>query len=299
MFISLKSMKNDNSKMVGRRLIRSYLTSVISISLVLYLVAMALFAWVNTVTLSNYFKENSVVAVILKSNTTEAQAQDLMKRIEGLDFVRKATYISREQGQKEMEALLGENFLDVFSTSPIPISLEINLKGEFFSKDSLAMVRSLLAKDPLVREVTCQESLVEAMNSNLDKIGLVVAAVIVLLLVISVALIANTVRLNIFSKRFTIHTMRLVGAKRAFIRKPFLRQAFWQGAVAALIADAAFAVTLQYIWKHTGDMLGLFNKEIIIPIFVIVFVAGILVCMLTAAYMVNKLSDISKDDLYL
>ncbi len=299
MFISLKSMKNDNSKMVGRRLIRSYLTSVISISLVLYLVAMALFAWVNTVTLSNYFKENSVVAVILKSNTTEAQAQDLMKRIEGLDFVRKATYISREQGQKEMEALLGENFLDVFSTSPIPISLEINLKGEYFSKDSLAMVRSLLAKDPLVREVTCQESLVEAMNSNLDKIGLVVAAVIVLLLVISVALIANTVRLNIFSKRFTIHTMRLVGAKRAFIRKPFLRQAFWQGAVAALIADAAFAVTLQYIWKHTGDMLGLFNKEIIIPIFVIVFVAGILVCMLTAAYMVNKLSDISKDDLYL
>jgi cell division transport system permease protein len=292
-------MKNDNSKMVGRRLIRSYLTSVISISLVLYLVAMALFAWVNTVTLSNYFKENSVVAVILKSNTTEAQAQDLMKRIEGLDFVRKATYISREQGQKEMEALLGENFLDVFSTSPIPISLEINLKGEYFSKDSLAMVRSLLAKDPLVREVTCQESLVEAMNSNLDKIGLVVAAVIVLLLVISVALIANTVRLNIFSKRFTIHTMRLVGAKRAFIRKPFLRQAFWQGAVAALIADAAFAVTLQYIWKHTGDMLGLFNKEIIIPIFVIVFVAGILVCMLTAAYMVNKLSDISKDDLYL
>ena len=292
-------MKNDNSKMVGRRLIRSYLTSVISISLVLYLVAMALFAWVNTMTLSNYFKENSVVAVILKSNATEAQAQDLMKRIEGMDFVKKATYISQEQGQKEMEELLGESFLDVFSNSPIPISLEINLKSDYFSKDSLAMVRGLLAKDPLVREVTCQESLVEAMNSNLDKIGLVVAAVIVLLLVISVALIANTVRLNIFSKRFTIHTMRLVGAKRSFIRKPFLRQAFWQGAIAAIIADIAFAVTLQYIWKHTGDMLGLFNKEVIIPIFVIVFVAGILICMLTATYMVNKLSDISKDDLYL
>lgn len=292
-------MKNDNSKMVVRRLVRSYLTSVISISLVLFLVAVALFAWINTKGLSDYFKEHAVVSVILKNNATEQQALDLKQKYEALNFVSAATYISQEQGKKEMEELLGENFLEVFTTSPIPISLEVNLKSDYFSKDSLAMVRSILAKDPLVREVNYQESLVEAMNSNLDKIGLVVAAVIVLLLVISVALIANTVRLNIFSKRFTIHTMRLVGAKRAFIRKPFLRQAFWQGAIAAIIADIAFAITLQYIWKHTGDMLGLFNKEVIIPIFAIVFVAGILICVLTAAYMVGKLSDISKDDLYL
>ena len=292
-------MKNDNSKMVGRRLIRSYLTSVISISLVLFLMALALFAWANTKSLSNYFKENSVVSVILKSNATEAQAQDLMKKIQALDFVKKAEYISREQGEEEMKHLLGDNFMEVFTTSPIPISLEVNLKSDYFAKDSIKMVRELISKEPLVREVTCQESLVEAMNSNLDKIGLVVAAVIILLLVISVALIANTVRLNIWSKRFTIHTMRLVGAKRSFIRKPFLRQAFWQGAIAALIADIFFALVLQYAWKKTGDMLGLFNKEVIIPIFAIVFVAGILICVLTASYQVGKLSDISKDDLYI
>lgn len=292
-------MKNDNSKMVGRRLIRSYLTSVISISLVLFLVAVALFAWANTKILANYFKENSVVSVILKSNATEAQAQDLMKKLQERDFVKKVQFISREQGEKEMKHLLGDNFMEVFTTSPIPISLDINLKSDYFAKDSIKMVRELISKDPLVREVTCQESLVEAMNSNLDKIGLVVAAVIILLLVISVALIANTVRLNIHSKRFTIHTMRLVGAKRSFIKKPFLRQAFWQGAIAALIADLFFALVLQYTWKHAGDMLGLFNKEVIIPIFAIVFVAGIVICVLTASYMVGKLSDISKDDLYL
>lgn len=292
-------MKNDNSKMVGRRLIRSYLTSVISISLVLFLVALALFAWANTKILANYFKENSVVSVILKSNATETQAQDLMKKLQEKDFVKKVQYISREQGEKEMKHLLGDDFMEVFTTSPIPISLDINLKSDYFAKDSIKMVRELISKDPLVREVTCQESLVEAMNSNLDKIGLVVAAVIILLLVISVALIANTVRLNIHSKRFTIHTMRLVGAKRNFIRKPFLKQAFWQGAIAALIADLFFALVLQYTWKHAGDMLGLFNKEVIIPIFAIVFVAGIVICVLTASYMVGKLSDISKDDLYL
>ena len=137
------------------------------------------------------------------------------------------------------------------------------------------------------------------MNSNLDKIGLFVATIITILLVISVALIANTVRLNIYSKRFTIHTMRLVGAKRSFIRKPFLRQAFWQGAISALIVDAAFALVLQYAWKHIGEMFGLFNNETIITIFALIFVAGVLICVCTAAYMVNKLSDISKDDLYL
>lgn len=292
-------MKNDNSKMVGRRLIRSLLTSVISISLVLFIAALALFAWANTKSLSDFFKENSVVSVILRSNATEGQAQGLMQKFQSYPFVKNAKYISREQGEEEMKHLLGEDFMEVFTTSPIPLSLEVNLTSDYFSKDSLKMVRDIFARDPLVREVTCQESLVEAMNSNLDKIGLVAAAVIILLLVISVALIANTVRLSIFSKRFTIHTMRLVGAKRSFIRRPFIRQAFWQGAVAALIADLAFALVLQYAWKHGADMPGLFNKEIIIPIFAIVFVAGVLICILTATFMVNKLSDISKDDLYL
>jgi cell division transport system permease protein len=137
------------------------------------------------------------------------------------------------------------------------------------------------------------------MNSNLEKIGIAVGAVIILLLVISIALIANTVRLNIFSRRFTIHAMRLVGAKRSFIRKPFTRQTFWQGVISSLIACGAFALLLQYAYKKMGDMFGLFSKEVIIPIFVIVFAAGILICVFTATYMVNKLSDISKDDLYL
>ncbi|MBO4558286.1 MAG: permease-like cell division protein FtsX [Bacteroidales bacterium] len=292
-------MKNDNSKIVGRRLVRSYLTSVISISLVLFLVAVACFAWINTSSISNYFKENSTVSVILKGDATEADAQALLEKVSKLGFVKQATCISREQGQKEMEELLGKGFLDVFESSPIPISLEVNLKSDYFSKDSLQMVQQALAAYPAVREVTCQESLVEAMNSNLDTIALVVAAVIALLLIISVALIANTVRLNIYSKRFTIHTMRLVGAKRSFIRKPFLRQAFWQGAIAAAIACGVFTLALYYAHSRIGNMFGLFSKEVIIPIYAIVFVAGILICTLTAAYQVNKLSDISKDDLYL
>lgn len=292
-------MKNDNSKIVGRRLVRSYLTSVISISLVLFLAAVALFVWINTKSLSDYFKENSVVSVILKNDVSESEAQQLLSRCETYSFVKKATLVSREQGRKEMEKMLGKDFLDVFSSSPIPISLDLNLESEYFSKDSLAMVTKLLSADSRVREVTYQESLVEAMNSNLDTIGLVVAGVIALLLIISVALIANTVRLNIYSKRFTIHTMRLVGAKRSFIRRPFLGQALLQGTVSAIIALGAFSLALYYAHKRISDIFPIFNKELIIPIFAVVFAAGILICVTTAAYQVNKLSDISKDDLYL
>ena len=292
-------MKNDNSKIVGRRLVRSYLTSVISISLVLLLVAATLFVWINTKSLSDYFKENAVVSVILGSDAKEEDAEELLARCRTYSFVKNATLISREQGRKELEQMLGKDFLDVFATSPIPISLDINLSSGYFSKDSLDKVKELLSADKRVREVTYQESLVEAMNSNLDTIVLVVAGIIALLLIISVALIANTVRLNIYSKRFSIHTMRLVGAKRSFIRRPFLAQALLQGAVSGLIACGAFALILQYAYKRIGDSFGLFNKELIIPIFAIVFAAGILICVTTAAYQVNKLSDISKDDLYL
>ncbi len=292
-------MKKESSKRMTRRLIRSYLTSVASISLVLLLLAVTLLAWTNTKSLSDYFKESAAVSVILKNDATEADALALQQRVEKLDFVKKATFISREQGEKEMESLLGEDFLKVFAANPIPISLELNLESGYFDADSLKAVSALLMKEDCVREVSCQESLVEAMNSNLDKIAIAAAAVIALLLVISVALISNTVRLNIFARRFTIHTMRLVGAKRSFIRRPFIRQAFWQGVVSGLIACGCFALLLWYFKGYAGDVLGIFSRELIIPIFAAVMAAGILICMLTTAFQVNRLADISKDDLYI
>ncbi len=295
-------MGNDASKSgktVRKRLARSYITSVVSISLVLFLVAVVLFFWVNIKSISNYFKENSVVSVILTPEADEKDALELRNDILQCPFVRDAVYISKEQGQKEMEEMLGKGFLDVFESSPIPISLEVNLVGEYFATDSLKMVKEQFSAMPKVREVTYQESLVEALNSNLDKIGLIAAAVIALLLFISVVLIGNTVRLNVYSKRFTIHTMRLVGAKRSFIRRPFSRQAFWQGAVSALLAVGCSAALLYYAWTRIGDIFGVFSLKVIIPIFAVVFVFGILICVITSMFMVNKLADISKDDLYL
>ena len=290
---------SKSGKRVRKRLARSYITSVVSISLVLFLVAMVCFFWVNVKSVTNYFKENSVVTVIMTPEAGEKEALELRNDILRFPFVRNAAYISKEQGQKEMEEMLGKGFLDVFESSPIPISLEVSLAGEYFATDSLRMVKERFQAMPSVREVTYQESLVEALNSNLSKIGLIAAAVIILLLFISVVLIGNTVRLNVYSKRFSIHTMRLVGAKRSFIRKPFSRQAFWQGALSALLAAACFAAVLYFARQKIGDIFGVFSLKVIIPIFALVFVFGIIICVITSALMVNRLADLPKDDLYL
>ena len=144
--------------------------------------------------------------------------------------------MSREQGAKEMTDLLGEDFLNVFEAAPIPVSVDVTLKADYVSSDSLEVVKNEIMKSPLVDEVVYQQFLVDKLNTNLRKISMVLGVFIVLLLFISFVLINNTVRLNVFSRRFTIHTMRLVGATKSFIRAPFMVQAVFQGLFSALLA---------------------------------------------------------------
>ena len=289
--------KKDNNIII-KRLVRSYLSSVISISLVLFLIGTILFLWLNTKSVSDFFRENAVVSVILKEDATEAKAIDLKSIIENKEFVRSAEYISREQGMEEMSRLLGSDFLEVFEVNPIPISIDVHIKGEWFNQDSLSAIRNNLSAYPLVREVTYQESIIEILNANLGRLGMIIAVVIALLLFISIVLIGNTVRMNIYARRFTIHTMQMVGAKRSFIRRPFLLQAALKGAVAALIADAALYFALRYADRKIGNIFSIFDSQYNLYIYAIVFAVGILICIFATAFTVNRLAYMSKDDMY-
>ncbi|MBQ7222141.1 MAG: permease-like cell division protein FtsX [Bacteroidales bacterium] len=291
-------MARKEKTIINRRLVQSYLSSTISISLVLYLVGIACFVGFNAKGVSNYFKENTVVSVILKSGTTEEKALQFEKELSEKEFVKTAEYISKERGYQEMKDLLGDNFLDVFEVNPIPISIDLNLNAEYCSSDSLAMIKESLSKMSLVKEVTYQESLVEMLNANLNKIGIVMSIAIILLLFISFVLIGNTVRLNVYAKRFTIHTMRLVGAKKNFIRKPFVKQAAMQGVVAALVAIILLGATLLYAKKHASAIFAMFDSSLLLVIFAVVMLVGILICMIAAWYVVGKVAYLSKDDLY-
>ena len=196
----------DSNRIIRKRYVRAFLSSVVSISLVLLLVGIASFLLVSERSVSDYLKENMQVSVMMKRDVGESTALRYKKSIDEEPFVRSSAYVSKEQGAKEMAQLLGEDFLGVFETAPIPISINLTLKSEYVSPDSLAVVKARLEKSPEVEEVVYQQSLVEALNSNLSKISLFLAVFIALLLFISFVLINNTVRLSVYSKRFTIHT---------------------------------------------------------------------------------------------
>ena len=281
-----------------RRLANAYMSSVISISLVLMLVGVAAMLLLNARSVTNYFKENMSVAVILKQSVTDDQALGFLTELENERYVKTTKFVSREQGEIEMMEMLGEDFLDVFETSPVPASIDMTLLSDFVSSDSLEVVKAEVMTHDIVDEVNYQKSLVDALNANLSRISAILAVFIALLLFVSYVLINNTVRLGVFARRFTIHTMKLVGATRAFIRAPFLVQAAVQGIFSAVIANAALVGLLYLLKEHVGQLFEIFSKEVLIMVMCVVFAAGLMICVISTYFVVNKLVSLKKDELY-
>lgn len=291
-------MEKKKNNIVEKRLIRSYVTSVVSISLVLILVAAAAILVANANNIARYFKENMTVSVILKQSTSEKEARALEKDLSKKSYVKESRYVSKEEGAKEMEALLGADFLDVFESSPIPISIDLKLDGDVITRDSLNYIKGNIQKSRFVEEVVYQETLVEALNANLHKIGLIVGAVILILLFISFALISNTVRLNIYARRFTIHTMSLVGAKRSFIARPFVKQAVLEGAASGLLASAVMFGIVAYVKSSSPLLENVIRTDLEVAVLGLTVLLGILICVISTFIVVRRVAYISKDDLY-
>ena len=291
-------MRKVEKRLMRRRLAGAWISSVISISLVLLLVGVGSLLLVNASSVSDYFKENMQVSVILKDEVSEAEAGILAGKLEGKEYIKGVEIISRETGIKEMAQLLGEDFLEVFETAPVPVSLDISLKAEYVSSDSLAVVRKDIAASPLVDDVVYRQSLVDALNANLRKISFVLAVFIALLLFISFVLINNTVRLNVFARRFTIHTMKLVGASRSFIRRPFLLQGAVQGLFAALIAILMLIGGLFILRNSFSALFEVFSLKMLLVVMGIVVASGVLICVISTYFVVNRLLSLSKDQLY-
>ncbi len=291
-------MGKEEKGIINRRLRSSYLSTVISISLVLLLVGIAALLLVNARSVSDYFKENMQVSVMLKQDVTEKTARAFLLELGGERYIKSTEFISVEQGEKEMAEMLGEDFLDVFESSPIPISIDVTLKADYVSADSLDMVKTEISASPLVDEVVYQRSLVEALNANLSKISFVLGIFIVLLLFVSFVLINNTIRLNVYARRFTIHTMKLVGATRSFIRSPFMVQAVFQGIFSAMIAVLGLIGLLFFIRNEIAGLFEIFSLDLLLAVIGIVMVSGIVICLVSTCLVVNKLISLDKDDLY-
>lgn len=283
---------------IRRRLVSAWISTVLSLSLVLFLVGVSTLLLINAKGVSDYFKEHLQVSVLLKEQVQEEEALAFESKLSALEFVRSTRFISREQGVEEMSRMLGQDFLDVFESAPVPISIDVNLQAQYVSADSLSVVKEQLAASPLVEEVVYQTSLVEALNENLQKISLAIAVAVLLLLFISAVLIANTVRLDLYSHRFSIHTMQLVGATAGFIRAPFVGRSALQGLIAALVGSLLLVGAMFILRREFAQLFQLFTLESLLQTMAVMVVFGVLICVIGTYIVVSRMVGFSRDQVY-
>ena len=285
-------------KTVKRRLAGAYVSSALSIALVLLLVGLAALLSVNARGITRWFKENMQMEVILHEEVSEPAAEGYKAELEALPYVKSVRMVTREEGVKELREMLGEDFLDVFESTSVPLSLELTLKADYVNADSLAMVSERIKASSLVDEVETQVPLVDSLNANLSRISLILGVFILLLLFISFVLIGNTVRLGIYARRFTVHTMQLVGASRAFIRRPFMRDSFVLGLVSSLLTIAVLGGGIWFAQKSVPQLNGLLSPIGLAIVAGIILLVGIGICLITTWSVVGRLVGMDKDKLY-
>lgn len=291
-------MAAAENKIMKKRLMSAYLSSVLSISLVLLLVGVASLLLVNAGNVADYFKEHMQVSVIFRPEVTEPEAVAFQKKLDEEEYIRETEFVSREQGIREMEELLGTDFLTVFETSPIPVSINLSMRADYVTPVQLDSLLNVIASSEMVDEVVWQRSLIEALNANLNRISLVLSVFIAFLLFISVVLINNTVRLNLFDKRFSIHAMRLVGATKSFIRRPFLCEAAFQGIISALLSIIMLLAALIVVKNEFAQMFEVFRLEQLLAVMGIVVACGLVLCVGTSFAVVGYMVNLKKEELY-
>lgn len=283
---------------IRRRLVSAWISTVISLALVLLLVGVGTLLLVNAKAVGDYFKENMQVSVLLKEQVQEEEARKYESQVAALPGVRSTHFVSREQGVEEMARLLGQDFLDVFESAPVPISIDVNLEAAYVSSDSLEVMKLALGESPLVEEVVYQTSLVDALNQNLRKVSLGLAILVGLMLFISFVLIANTIRLELFSRRFSIHTMHLVGATKSYIRAPFVGRAALQGLFAALVAILLLVAGLFVLRDEFAQLFQIFQLDTLLLTMGIMVVAGVGICALSTFFVVGRMVGYNRNQLY-
>lgn len=291
-------MNRKEKGILRRRFWRSYISSVISISLVLFIVGLFAVLFLSARRISSYFKENVKISVILADNVSPSQAEQFSQNLAKMPQVVSSELISQEQGTKEMKEFLGEDFLDLFESNPIPASVNLQLREEYFEADSIASIREMLCEDPMVDDVMYQEGVISAINHNLRRMAVAFLCFIALLSLISIVLINNTVRLNIYSRRFSVRTMQLVGATKGFIQRPFLLNAVTQGILSAFVATAALWGIVVMVKKQIPQLSSIIGTETFLYCGLGLIVLGVLLCLVCTYFVVRKMTAMSVDRLY-
>lgn len=275
------------------------LTSTISTTFVLILMGLVIICALTARQLSESVRESLTVTVMLGDEATNADALGMRKRLERKAWVKDITFISREQALEEQTEAMGTDPTDFLGgENPFTPSLEVHLAADYACTDSLLWISKRLKSNKMVTDVIYQKELVERLNSNLRKVTYVLLGIVGLLLLVTLVLINNTVRLSVYSRRFLIHTMKLVGASWGFIRRPFMLRALWIGLAASVLADGVLLGGMHALWQYDPTMQAYVTQENAIITAVAVLACGLLLTLLCTFISVSHFLSMREGELY-
>lgn len=274
------------------------ITLCISTALVLILLGMVVFSVLTARNLSAYVKENLTVTMMLGEDMTDPEARQLCKELKKRPYISHITYISKEQALKEQTEAMGTDPSEFLGVNPFVASIELQLKARYANSDSLKWISKELKRDSKVTDITYPQDLMDSVNRNLNKINLVLLVLAVLLTCVSFSLINNTVKLGMYARRFTIHTMKLVGASWGFIRRPFLGNAVGIGLIAAVVADAVLAGGVYALYTYEPGVMAVITWQVMAVTGGAVLLCGLLITLFCAWVSVNRFLRMKAGELY-
>lgn len=291
-------MSNTNSVKPKKTLKTFYISTIFSISLVLVMVGLLGLIVLHGKNLSNFVKENIVLNVVIKENAGDNEIFTLQSNLEKNESIKSTQFISKESAAKNLSNDLGEDFVKFLGYNPLSASIDVYLKADYANKERIQKLVAKLKKKEIVKDVIYQESLIDMVNENLKSISLVIIAFGFTLLLIAIALINNTIRLAMYSQRFIIRSMQLVGATKSFIRKPYIVSGMIHGLMGGIVAILLLLSTL-YIAKTEMPELAMLQNYVEFGfLFAAIILMGIIISILSTYFAVNKYLNQHIDDLY-
>lgn len=291
-------MKKRRPQKFKRRVFRSYLSSTVSISMVLFLMGSLSLLVLNADKLSDYVRENIGFTLVLHDDVKEIEIIRLQKILDATESVKSTRFIDRETAARQLQKDLGEDFQGFLGFNPLLSSIDVKLFAEYTRPDSIAILEKDFLEYPQVKEVYYQRDMVNLINENVSKIGLFLMVFAILLLFIFTTLINNTIRISIYSQRFVINTMQLVGATRGFIRKPFIIKSIGYGIIGALVSNALIAGIFISYKNKFAEIFNISGYATLGFVFIIVLAMGILISWLSTLFAVNKFLRLRFDELF-
>ena len=275
-----------------------FITSSISTTLVLLLLGMVVFFVLSANNLSTYVRENIGISVLVSDDMKEPEALKFQKTLNEKSYVKESVYISKEQALKEQTEAMGTDPAEFLGYNPFTASIEIKLNAQYANSDSIAWIEKEILTNKKVMEVSYPQNLIDSVNRNIQKVSIFLLGLAALLTLISFALINNTIRLAIYSKRFLIHTMKLVGANWSFIRRPFLVRNVWIGVLAGIMADAVLLGMAYMLVKYEPQLIEIITPNALLVVMASVFVFGLAITFLCAYISINKYLRMKASALY-